>query len=133
MRTLLTEEEQKLTPFRELGRNVSVLEVLNDLSERISKDMKVELTLFDFKKARPRQVVSGGRRPRTVRAKRTPQGAGTIVLKGTVSSDVEKVELERVLNESPYFGEVDDRGGVLPDPSGRRKFHFSLELKERPS
>ncbi len=133
MGNLLGEEEQKLTPFRELGRNVSILEVLNDLSERIPKEMKVELTLFDFLKAKPQKVVLGGRQPRVIRTPRMPQGAGTLKLQGTVASDVEKVELERILNESPYFGEVNDRAGVTPDPSGRRRFHFSLELKERPS
>ena len=130
METLLKEEEDKLTPFRELRRNISLLDVLDDISARVPKEMIVEVTLLNYNRLSPRRLtpVKGTRRPRT----KSTASVGTITLHGTVSSDPEVVELKTVLNESPYF-EVLDRGGTRKEASGRTRFQFDLELKETPS
>jgi len=127
MRELLKEEASKLTPFRELRRNITLLEVLDDLSTRIPKDMKMEVSLFSYIKSKLPQL-SGTRRGRRTRSK-TQTWAGSITFRGTVSSDPEVVELERILNESPCFGEVVNKGGTS-QRGGRIQFEFTLKLKE---
>ena len=108
MRELLKEEASKLTPFRELRRNILILEVLDDLSARIPKEIQTEVSLFSYIKSKLPQL-SGTRRRRRTQSK-TKTWAGAITFKGTVSSDPEVVELERILKELPYFGEVVNKG-----------------------
>lgn len=126
MRELLKEEASKLTPFRELRRNIVILEVLDDLSARIPKEMQTEVSLFSYIKSKLPQL-SGTRRRRRTRSK-TKTWAGAITFKGTVSSDPEVVELERILKELPYFGEVVNKG--TSKRGGRILFQFTLKLKE---
>ncbi len=129
MRELLEEEANKLTPFRELCRNISLLEVFDDLSTRIPKDMNVEVSRFQYTKSNLPQL-SGTKRRRTLRPK-GPSWGGTLIFNGTVSSNPQDVvKLERILNESPCFGEVVNKGGTSQSKGGRINFQFTLKLKE---
>jgi hypothetical protein len=133
MKEVLDEEKEKLLPFQELRRRFSVLEVLDDLSRRIPEDMKVEVSYFSYLKIRRRLTQSSRTRPERGARTRASAYGGRVSLRGTVSSDPDVVRLERILRESPYLEEVVNRGGTVRDPSGRTRFEFTLELKERSS
>jgi len=131
MSALLKEEESVLTPFRELRWNASILEVLDDLSTRISKEMKAEISLFSFIKSRRAQIPVG--KGKLTGGAKTPTWVRTITLRGTVSSVTEALDLERILEESPIFADVENRGGTSWTEEGRVRFEFVLRLKEKSS
>jgi len=127
MEALLEDEKRKLTPFRELRRDISVLKVLEDISKAIPKDMKVEVSSFYFVKERPPEL-QRVRRPRRERSK-TPNWAGTVTLRGTVSSATDHVRLQELLKASRYVAMVEDKG-TSPAAGGRVSFDLTLRLAE---
>jgi len=127
MDKLLEEEKDRLTPFRELRRNISVLTIVADLSTRITKDRKVEVSRFEYTKSKLTTPTKSRRRPRT--RTETTTWAGTITFRGTVPSVEDHVALRNILENSSYVGEVDDKG-TTPASGGRVNFHFILKLKE---
>jgi type IV pilus assembly protein PilM len=126
MRTLLEDEKKTLTPFRELQGNISLLQVFDDLSAKIPKDLAAELALFNYTKSRPPELPSIGRQRRT--QQQSPTWTGTLSLKGTVASVADHVRLREILEKLDYAGLVEDRG-TTPAPNGRVNVEYVLRLK----
>ncbi len=128
MRNLLKQETDKLVPFRELRRDISILDVLADLSARIPREMQVELTSLDYIKSKLPRILTSKTRARN--QPNTPSWVGSMTLKGTISSDpADQVNLKKILTDSVYVGAVEDKG-TTPASPGRINFRFILRLKE---
>jgi type IV pilus assembly protein PilM len=123
---LLDEEASRLKPFSELQGNASVLNMLLDISSRIPKDMKVEISYFHYMKSRAAELPSRSRR-RPVQHNQ-PTSAGTATIKGTVSSDLDATRLKEIVEESPLFTEVQSKGTSKTE-GGRVDFTFVLSVR----
>ena len=123
---LLEEEKKMLTPFRELRESVPPLEMLRDLSMRISKDMKVELSDFNYTKSSlPDLPIIRTRRPS---GQSTPSWSGSVTVRGTVSSVGDHVNMKKILEGLDYIAAVEDKG-TSEASDGRVNVVFILRLK----
>lgn len=126
MRKLLEDEKKKLTPFRELRGNILLLEVFEDLSTKIPKEIIAELSLFNYTKSRPPELPSVRNRRRT--RSKTEVWAGTLTLRGTVSTVADHEQLLEILEDLEYVGRVEHKG-TNPAPNGRVSVQYTLRLK----
>ena len=126
VRKLLEEEKNTLTPFRELRGGISVLQVLEDISAKVPKEMTAETSLFNYTKSRPSDLPTTVQRRPT--GQTTPTWDATVTLKGTAPSVADHVRLKEILEELKYVALVEDKG-TTEAAGGRVNVEYILRLK----